>query len=34
MVKEVEGITINRLRAQLNAQANEVRALQKAGVGL
>lgn len=34
LVKELEGITINRLRAQMNAQANEARALQKAGVGL
>lgn len=34
LVKELEGITINRIRAQMNAQANEARALQKAGVGL
>ena len=34
LVKEVEAITINKLRAQLNAQANEAKALQKAGIGL
>lgn len=34
LVKEVEGITINRLRAQLNAQSNEVAALRRAGLGV
>jgi hypothetical protein len=34
LVQELEAITINKLRTQLNAQANEAKALQKAGVGL
>jgi hypothetical protein len=32
LVKELEEITINRIRAQMNAQANEAAALRKAGV--
>ena len=33
LVREMENITINKLRAQLNAQANEAKALRAAGVG-
>jgi hypothetical protein len=34
LVKEVEAITINKLRAQLNAQQNEAAALRRAGLGV
>ena len=33
LVREMENITINKLRAQLNAQANEAAALRRQGVG-
>jgi hypothetical protein len=33
LVREMENITINKLRSQLNAQANEAKALRAAGVG-
>ena len=33
LVRDMENITINKLRAQLNAQANEARALRTVGVG-
>jgi hypothetical protein len=33
LVREMENITINKLRSQLNAQANEARALRVSGVG-
>jgi hypothetical protein len=33
LVREMENITVNKLRAQLNAQANEAAALRAAGVG-